>query len=593
MARRASIPQAWYPGYNSPAIFLRLRCGQTQGCPRNSLYGYAGITASYIVLSDWTPPGVAINGGAILSGWRRGTSTVTYDAGDNAGIKIVRGYLDGRPRAEVLRRCDFAYAVPCPNGGGSLELDTTGLADGAHQMVVQVIDTGDNAASDSRTVYTDNTPPASPGSMSLDGGDGWRAENKFALRWSNPAQSASPIVAVAYTLCPASNAAGNWKGCSSGSQSGSNINAIRDLKVPDAGAWKAWIYLVDAAGNADPGASATVPALRFDADPPSAAFLAFSADDPTRVHVATSDVVSGVASESLEIRRDGTDTWTEIPVTPDATGFSAALDDGALPQGVYHLRARVIDAAGNNRTVENFDGGQPAAIGLPVRLKTRLAVGRVKHVLARSSRHGKKRYRRVLVDKPRSRYGRTVRLSGRLTTPGANPVAGMPVEVWEQIALPGAQWSQTATVQTSRTGRFTFKALRGPSRLLQFRYHGTGTIRSRIATVDLRVKATSSLRVSRHHVNNGESVAFHGRLKSRPIPPGGKLVELQVYTRGQWRTFAQARASATSGLWAYRYRFEAVTGRVTFRFRARIRREATYPYDLGTSRRVRVRVRGG
>jgi hypothetical protein len=169
----------------------------------------------------------------------------------------------------------------------------------------------------------------------------------------------------------------------------------------------------------------------------------------------------------------------------------------------------------------------------------------------------------------------------------------MPVEVWEQIELPGAQWGQIATVQTSRTGRFTFKALRGPSRLLQFRYHGTGTIRSRVSTVDLRVKATSSLRVNRHHVNNGDSVAFHGRLKGHPIPAGGKLVELQVFTRGQWRTFAQARANPTSGLWGYRYRFEAINGRVTFRFRARIRKEATYPYDLGTSRRVRVTVRGG
>jgi hypothetical protein len=99
--------------------------------------------------------------------------------------------------------------------------------------------------------------------------------------------------------------------------------------------------------------------------------------------------------------------------------------------------------------------------------------------------------------------------------------------------------------------------------------------------------------VRRHHVNNGESVAFHGRLKGQPIPAGGKLVELQVFTRGQWRTFAQPRADARSGLWAYRYRFEAISGRVTFRFRARVRKEATYPYDLGVSRQVRVAVRGG
>ena len=582
----------WYPGYNSAAIFLRLRCGSSS-CSRDSVYGYAGLTGSYVTLNDFSPPGVGITGGPIVSGWQRGTSAVSYDAYDNSGIKIVRGYLDGQPRTERLRDCNYNSSVPCPNGGGTLALDTTGLADGPHTLMVTTIDTADNSAADSRTIYSDNTPPASPGSLVLENGDGWRQTNSFSLHWSNPSQTASPIVAVAYTLCPATNAAGDWKGCTNGARSGSDIKAIRDLQLPGSGAWKAWIYLVDAAGNASLGSAATVPALRFDPDPPSASLLPMSADDPTRVHIAASDATSDVESVSLEIRRDGTDTWTEIPVERDASGFSAALDDGALQQGVYHLRARAVDAAGNDRTVENFEDGQPAALALPVRLKTRLAVGRVKHVLAKSSRHGKKRYRRVLVDKPRSRYGRTVRLSGRLTTPGANPVAGMPVEVWEQVALSGSAWSQIAVVTTSRTGRFVFKALRGPSRLLQFRYHGTSTIRSRVSTVDLRVKAISSIRVGRHHVNNGESVAFHGRLKGQPLPPGGKLVELQVFTRGQWRTFAQPRADARSGLWAYRYRFEAISGRVTFRFRARVRKEATYPYDLGVSRQVRVAVRGG
>jgi hypothetical protein len=164
--------QSWYPGYNSPAIVLRLRCGASGSCPRNTIYGYAGITASNVTLTDGVPPGVAINGGAILSGWRRGTSTVTYDAGDNVGIKIVRGYLDGRPRAEVPRPCNYGTLIPCPNGGGSLDVDTTGLPDGAHQLTVQAIDTADNASSDSRTVYSDNTPPASPGSLTPDNGDG-------------------------------------------------------------------------------------------------------------------------------------------------------------------------------------------------------------------------------------------------------------------------------------------------------------------------------------------------------------------------------------------------------------------------------------
>jgi hypothetical protein len=293
----------------------------------------------------------------------------------------------------------------------------------------------------------------------------------------------------------------------------------------------------------------------------------------------------------LEIQREGTPTWTELPVSVSSDGFSAQIDDGELPDGRYLVRAHVTDAAGNVRTITTMPDGLVAALMLPVRIKTRLAVGHVKRV-ARKSRHGKKRYRRILVTRPRSRYGRTVRVNGRLTTPGANPVAGAPVEVWQQIELPGAPWTRIAEIRTSRTGRFTFRALRGPSRLLRFRYAGTATIRSRTSIVDLRVSARSSLRVDRHRVLNGDFVTFRGRVHGRPLPAGGKLVELQVFSRRQWRTFAQPRADAATGRWLYRYRFEAITGRVQFRFRARIRKEATYPFELGTSRRVRVTVRG-
>ena len=95
-----------------------------------------------------------------------------------------------------------------------------------------------------------------------------------------------------------------------------------------------------------------------------------TADDPTRVRVAASDATSGLSSESLEINLDGTSTWTEIPVTPDSSGFSAALDDGALAQGLYHLRARVVDAAGNDRTIDTLRRRRSrAALALPIRLE--------------------------------------------------------------------------------------------------------------------------------------------------------------------------------------------------------------------------------
>jgi hypothetical protein len=582
----------WYPGYSSGAIVLRLRC-PNGGCPNNTIQGYLGVTASAVTLNDGVAPGIAITGGSLVgSGWQRGGQVVTYNAADNAGIKLVRAFLDGQPRGEELRACNYALLIPCPNGPGALGLDTTGMADGAHQLAIQAVDAGDNVAYDSRVVYTDNTPPAAPGETALDGDGAWKETNRFSVQWRNPPQSASPIAAADYRLCPATDTAGSSSRCVAGSRSGSNLTKISDLAVPGEGDWTLRVALRDAAGNVNLTSAAVVKGLRFDATAPEASFEPMSPDDPTRVRVTARDATAGIAREAIEIQREGTNTWTELPVTSGADGFSTQLDDGQLPDGRYSIRAHVTDAAGNVRTITQMPDGSAAALALPIRIKTRLAVGRSTRVRARSSRSGKKRYKRILVTRPRSRYGRTVRISGRLTTPGANPVVGSPVEVWELVDLPGAVWTRISEIHTSRTGRFVYKALRGPSRLLRFHYSGTPTIRSRTSTVDLRVKATSSFRVNRHHVLNGESVTFRGRLAGLPLPPGGKLVELQVYSRRQWRTFGSARADAATGLWAFPYRFEAITGRVRFQFRARIRREATYPFELGTSRRARVTVRG-
>jgi hypothetical protein len=97
--------------------------------------------------------------------------------------------------------------------------------------------------------------------------------------------------------------------------------------------------------------------------------------------------------------------------------------------------------------------------------------------------------------------------------------------------------------------------------------------------------------VNRHSARNGSGVIFTGRLRGAPIPGGGKLIDLQAFFRRRWRTFATPRTNS-QGEWLYRYRFEATTGTVRYRFRARIRREAAYPYELGHSRVVRVTVTG-
>jgi hypothetical protein len=105
------------------------------------------------------------------------------------------------------------------------------------------------------------------------------------------------------------------------------------------------------------------------------------------------------------------------------------------------------------------------------------------------------------------------------------------------------------------------------------------------------VRATSTIHASPRVVAQGGRVRFSGRLGLRfaSVPRGGKLVDLQAFDRGRWRTFATARARGSKGAWSSTYRFGKSPGR--YRVRLRIRREAVFPYDLGYSRSVVVRVR--
>ena len=93
-------------------------------------------------------------------------------------------------------------------------------------------------------------------------------------------------------------------------------------------------------------------------------------------------------------------------------------------------------------------------------------------------------------------------------------------------------------------------------------------------------------------VVNGEDVRFLGTAAGAPDRSAGKLLNLQVFSRGRWSTFATPRANRASGLWSQAYRFSATRGLVRYRFRVLIPRETSFPYETGRSRSLRVVVRG-
>ena len=574
-------------------VRAQVTCFYGGGCVRSNQYGILAMQNVVVTIRDPTPPGVAITGGSlVVPGWRRGNQDISLSGWDSTGIRRIELKVDGKDAGILTSPCDFGRPRPCIDVSGVVGLPTGVVAsDGRHVVTAVATDAADNQSAASREVLIDNTPPQQALDVRIEGGEGWRSRNGFGFGWRNPVQSAAPIGAVRYALCPVANLDGDLRGCAEGAVRGRGIASVPDLRVAQPGEWRLKLWLEDEAGNADRERAVSAGVLRFDDDVPAVRIAPFSDSDPTRVRVRASDPTSGIADGQVEARREGEDAWRSLPVRMEEGGFSAIIDDETLPRGRYELRARAVDRAGNERSAQTMANGDPATRTLPLRIATRLAVGAPKRIRARDAR-GRLRYRTVLRTSPRARYGRTIPLTGRLTMPGGNPLAGAEVEVWERIRLAAAGWRRVSALRTTRTGRFHFKALRGPSRTLKFRYPGTATIRSRTTQVELGVRAVTSFRANRTRVVNGEEIRFRGRLKGRQQGETGKLLHLQVFTRGRWSTFATPRADRVTGRWSEPYRFSATRGLVRYRFRVLIPREASFPYDTGTSRSVRVTVRG-
>jgi len=550
-------------------------------------------------IADVQAPTATIAGDTPLAtgAWVSGTQPLNYDAEDNVGVRAARLVSGDQASAPDQRACTmatsggaFANAVPCPNGAGHIDVDTRRFSDGSQPVSVQVQDTAGNfGASPPLTAHIDNTAPERVG-VGIDGGDAWRNQNDFTLSWTNPPENdRAPIVAADYKLCSAAGGS-----CSQAEKAGDGIVSV-PIAVPDAGEWTVSLWRRDAAGNADPATASDPVTLRYDPEPPQVAFDALSGSDPTLVSAPVVDKVSGLADGRIEISAAGSNTWQTLDTHVDGSKLVARIDDASLPPGSYLLRATAHDQAHNESSTTQRADGQPMAVTLPLRIPSELRTGiaRTRIVKRVVRRHGKRRtiHRRVteLREHGVVRLGREAKISGRLANRDGQGVPGADVQVF---ATSGAGPEQlVGTVRTDASGGFTYTAAGSASRTLRFAYAGSALMLPAQGAVRIVVPAASTLRVNRRRVLNGQQVTFTGNVRSGPIPLGGKLIQLEVKLRGGWQTFRTARTDP-SGAWAVPYRFARTRGIQWYRFRVQLPREAGYPFGAGTSKSVRVRVRG-
>jgi hypothetical protein len=123
---------------------------------------------------------------------------------------------------------------------------------------------------------------------------------------------------------------------------------------------------------------------------------------------------------------------------------------------------------------------------------------------------------------------------------------------------------------------------------IAYRSHTADTSFADTSDVTLLVTAGVTIKATPTKVRNRHATVFTGRLLGKPISKRGVVVDLQVFFRNKWRTFGAPRTNR-AGKYRFRYRFMA--GAATWKFRARVRRESSYPFIEGYSAKtVKVRV---
>ena len=590
LRRLRVIPQA----AGATTFVQRVTCRGNSKSSRcsNRAPAFARTTALEVSVADNSAPGVAIqpNTPFTQGAWSNGDQPVNYLAGDNTGVKTVQAGVGGRGVGDDDRACDYrglSGLVPCPNGAGTVTAATGKLAEGTQPLALAATDSaGNRAGSSPVTVRVDRTAPGAV-PVAVADGEGWRNSNNFDAGWSNPDEGdRAPITAVHYRLCPVGGG-----GCQTGDRAGGGIAQLAGLQVPSPGEWRLQMWREDAAGNQQDANASQPVLLRFDPEPPSLGFEPTSNDDPTKLAVQVTDKVSGLAGGEIEISRQGSGTWQQLPTAAQGSRLEGRVDDSKLPPGVYQVRATARDQANNQASSDRRLDGQPMLLNLPLRIRTTLDAGiaKKKTVTRRVKRHGKRRKvrRRVTVLRPRARvrFGRSVTLAGRLTNSDGQPQPGAEIQVYSRTDTSPEQLA--GVVQTGTDGRYRYRARGSSTRTLRFAYRGTPRILPAEHQVTLLVPAASTIKVRPRRTTNGRSVRFGGRLAA---PLAGKLVELQARLPGRWQTFRTVRASA-AGVWRARYRFTGTCGSRRYRFRARLPKQAGYPYETGHTRTAAVRVR--
>jgi hypothetical protein len=235
-----------FTGLNTSALFLGVGCRLVDsalaciagGAPVHA--ATADLYSARVTLSESGAPTLSSVAGPLWgAGVVWGNVPVTFVASDASGIQEQLVRTDtGQTLISVPQACDFGHTPPCPQQpAGSLNVDTTRVADGARTFSLVVTDAaGNSQIATSPTVLVDNNGPLPPTLTATAQGGGSRV---IALSWRNPPSPPSPIARAIVQLCQATCPPATTISASGAAQ----------LTAPAPGVYNVRLWLIDANGR--------------------------------------------------------------------------------------------------------------------------------------------------------------------------------------------------------------------------------------------------------------------------------------------------------------------------------------------------------
>jgi len=255
----------------------------------------------------------------------------------------------------------------------------------------------------------------------------------------------------------------------------------------------------------------------------------------------------------------------------------------SLAAGKRTLKVRIVDAAGN----VTEQGPYSVDVSTPSNRGALNGSGATEEGKLSARFSGSTKTRKTVS------YRSRPTITGRLTNSAGRAIAGAQLHVLMRDRSSGARFIQRYTTKTRSDGIYRLRVRAAASRLIQvgWRSHLNDPGFQENAYVTMNTRASSSLKASGRTVGVGQALRLSGTVRGT-VPSRGVPLIFQGRTgNGRYTTFADGRANR-KGRFTIRYRFRSGSSRGrTFTFRVKLRGDARFPYALGYSTRVRVRVR--